>query len=337
MPKTLRTNLNRLVAGAVAATAAVTVAAPGTPARAAFTQSPPLPSAAQAAIVVGGTSSPSLTPDVMEGFTNTFSDALYNVGYPAELWPFTTGLTLGESVAAGASALASVIVAGLNVSETLVVWGISQGALVVTAGLEALAVGADLSRLTLVRVADPATPVTGVLNAVPQNILDILRYRPAAAPNFNEIVIVNEYDGFAHFPLRPDPVAVLNALTGAWYRHAQTAYVRLAEVPAGNVTVVPHANGTTSTTYLVPATRLPLTQPLRDIGVPDVYVDGLDSTLRPMIDAAYEPLPAAAPSRAQTIREKPRANRARAVRTATVAEPENPGARSAVRSRAVRR
>ena len=296
MPKTLSANPNRLVAVVGAAVATVALATGTPPAYAGSAPpSPPLP-VAGATIVVGGTSSPSLTPDVMAGFANTFSGTLINVGYPAQLWPFTTGVTLGESVATGAAALASVIAAGLNVAETMVVWGISQGALVVAAGLDVLAATVDPSRLTLVRVADPATPVTGILNAVPREVLSVLRWRPPpAAAAFNEIVVVNQYDGFAHWPLRPDPAAILNALAGAWYRHAQTAYVDLADVPTGNVTVETRANGTTATTYLMPATHLPLTQPLRDIGVPASYVDALDATLRPVIDAAYQPLPVAAP------------------------------------------
>lgn len=338
MPKPLSASRNRLVLVAVAVTATLAIATPAAPVRAASAPPPSLPVAAGAAIVVGGTSSPTLTPDVMAGLANTFSDTLRNCGYPAELWPFTTGLTLGESVATGASALASIIVAQLNVDETLVVWGISQGALVVTAGLDALAASADPSRLTLVRVADPATPVTGVLNAVSREVLSVLQWRPAAATPFNEILIVNEYDGFAHFPLRPEPVAVFNALAGAWFRHAETAYADLTDVPADNVTVVARANGTTSTTYLVPATHLPLTQPLRDVGVPDSFVDALDTTLRPMIDAAYEPVPAAAPRQrgAPATQEDRRAARVHGARmagptAATAPDPEAARARTAAR------
>ncbi len=41
------------------------------------------------------------------------------------------------------------------------------------------------------------------------------------------------------------------------------------------------------TTYFVPTENLPLTQPFRDVGVPDALVDQADDVLRPVIDAGY--------------------------------------------------
>jgi len=42
--------------------------------------------------------------------------------------------------------------------------------------------------------------------------------------------------------------------------------------------------------YLIPRPHLPLTQPLRDLGVKPEVVDRLDDTLRPIVDAGYSRL-----------------------------------------------
>ena len=41
------------------------------------------------------------------------------------------------------------------------------------------------------------------------------------------------------------------------------------------------------TTYFVPTKNLPLTHPLRDIGIPDRVVDRIDQVVRPIVDAGY--------------------------------------------------
>ena len=290
-------------ATAVCALAAGLLATAHAPAEAAA----PAPPRAAETLVVGGTSFPSVSAATMASFANTFSANLVNVPYPAQLSPFAGQMSLGQSVAVGAATLVQMIETSLATTGSLVVWGISQGALVINAAAKVLAAEPnrpDPAALTLVRVADPATPSTGMLNFLPEVVMSLLQtgseMRVAAETPFNTVIIVNSYDAFSDFPRNPNPVAVLNALAGLVYRHGQTAFVDLASVPAENISVTVNAYGATTTTYRVPSTDLPLTRPLRDAGVPKAWVDALDRVLQPMAGARDArpppPTPAAAPA-----------------------------------------
>lgn len=265
---------------------------------------PAAPRAAET-LVVGGTTFPSVSAATMASFTNTFSPNLVNVPYPAQLAPFSGDISLGTSVAAGAATLVQMIQASVAATGSIVVWGISQGALVINAATKAILESPDRpdpDAVTLVRVADPATPVTGMLNFLPDAVLSLLQsesMRTAVETPFNTVIIVNSYDAFSDFPVNPNPVAVLNALAGLFYRHGQTAFVDLQSVPAENISVSVNSYGATTTTYRVPSTDLPLTRPLRDAGLPGAWVDAFDALLQPMVDAGYAAAPApttAAPS-----------------------------------------
>ncbi|MGI9126189.1 MAG: PE-PPE domain-containing protein, partial [Mycobacterium sp.] len=70
----------------------------------------------------------------------------------------------------------------------------------------------------------------------------------------------------------------------------------LSTVPAQNITTTTNGQGGTTTTYLVPTEQLPLTMPLRQLGVPSGWVDSLDDGLRPIIDAGYKPLNCGSPA-----------------------------------------
>ncbi len=45
--------------------------------------------------------------------------------------------------------------------------------------------------------------------------------------------------------------------------------------------------GGTTTTYLIPTADLPLLRPLKNLGVQQNVIDGLEKFLRPIIDSAY--------------------------------------------------
>lgn len=259
-----------------------------------------VPTTAAAALIVGGTTFPTMDPDAMGSLTTTFASTLISVPYPAQLWPYTPGEYLGASVTDGVTSLIGLLNATYSVGTTLIVWGISQGALVLNAAQQVLA--GDLSApppnaLTFVRVADPAAAITGMLNFLPDLVLrDLLHFDMRTAPAdspYDNIVITNEYDAFADFPDRPTVLSVLNALAGLFTRHGQTATADLDAVPARNITATVNSRGATTTTFLVPSPFLPLTQPLRDAGVPTATVDRIDKWLRPMIDAGYSRTPRA--------------------------------------------
>ena len=311
-PKTqLRTKAATVAPAAAPAAAPIKVVA--APAAApvkvvADTAAAPVKVVADTALVVGGTSFPTMSQEMMKGLTNTFANTLVNVPYPAAIKGFFGNLALGDSVAAGADTLVAMAKDVTASGKKVVLWGISQGALVVDAAARALATDPNRpahDAITLVRVADPATAGTGFLNflgpilSLWQKVNPSLR-KPAESP-FDSIVVVNQYDGFADFPNKLNPIAALNAIVGLVYRHGQTATVDLAGVPAKNVTTSVNSLGATTTTYLVPAKNLPLTQPLRDLGVPAAWVDGLDGFLRPMIEAGYD-RPGTTPARASATR-----------------------------------
>jgi len=299
-----------------AAAAAATLIGP-TPAAASGPVAATAGTTAAAALIVGGTTFPTLEQSFMAelwptwnrslGLANPAAPELINVAYPAQLAPFTDGDPLGVSVAAGVSNLLNLISATYSVGAHLLVWGISQGALVLNGAQQILAsdpaVAPPPDALTFIRVADPAAAITGVLNFLPAFIMsEVLRLDNAArtAPadsQFNTIVVTNEFDGFADFPDRFNLVAVANALAGLMYRHAQTGIADLTSVPAQKIAVTTNALGATTTTYLVPSPFLPLTQPLREAGVPTQWVDALDDMLWPVVKAGYsrnDPAPATA-------------------------------------------
>jgi hypothetical protein len=293
-----------------AAAAVTAAAAPLIGAQPTAAAEPVVPTAgttAAAALIVGGTTFPTLDQSFMQqlwpawnaslGLANPEPPNLINVAYPAELYPFTSGDYLGTSVAAGVDALLGLLATTYTAGEHLIVWGISQGAMVLDATQRLLSnttAAPPAGSLTFVRVADPAAAVTGLLNFLPNLIMsDVLHLdswlRTAADDSqYDTIVVSNEYDGFADFPDRPwNFLAVANALIGLVYRHGQTATADLVDVPAQNISTAVNAQGATITTYLVPSRFLPLTQPLRDAGVSAGVVDKLDNILRPIIDAGY--------------------------------------------------
>jgi hypothetical protein len=282
--------------------------------------------AAQAALVVGGTTYPTISDSYMSLFTTTFAPTLINVPYPATIAPpFDGPDTLGASVTAGVKSLIGLINTTYVAGTHLVVWGISQGALVLDVTQQMLLNDPSApppSALTFVRVADPAQASTGMLNFAPDLALSkLLYFSMRTAPTesqYNTIVVTNEYDGFADFPDKWGPLAVLNASVGLFYRHAETAFVDLSTVPDRNITTTVNSLGATTTTYLVPASVLPLTQPLRDLGVTAPVVDAIDRILKPKIDVAYkrnDPPPSDTPSLELSDSSSPRVPSVRAAAT----------------------
>lgn len=286
--------------------AAATAGLVGAPPAAAGPAAATVGATASAALIVGGTSFPTLEQSFMEqlwptwstslGLANATVPDLINVAYPAQLYPFTDGEFLGPSVAAGVNNLLGLVNTTYTAGAHLIVWGISQGALVLDSAQRMLAgnpAAPPPGSLTFVRVADPAASTTGMLNFLPDLIMSKVLHledavRTPVDSQYNTIVVTNEYDAFADFPNRPwNLLAVANAIVGLWYRHAQTGAADLTSVPAQNISTTVNSQGASTTAYLVPSPLLPLTQPLRDAGVAAGFVDKLDAALRPIVDAGY--------------------------------------------------
>jgi len=142
------------------------------------------------------------------------------------------------------------------------------------------------SDLKFVSLSDPDNP-RGLLAHIP-----LFPGLPEAVDTpYDTTVVDKQYDGFADFPGRPlNLLATANALMGIVFVHPNYD-VDLSTVPKGDITEVTNSLGGKTTTYIVPTEHLPLTDPLRMIGVDGRLVDQLDNLLRPIIDSAYNDLP----------------------------------------------
>lgn len=247
---------------------------------------------------VGGTSG-SLGRLVPAGTFGSFDNLLggaykdartTTIDYPGSLWPITGLLdpTLGSSVRTGTTRLDKAA-SNTRGPLPLVVIGTSQGAMAVQQA------EADLnddprvpSDTTFILIADPNLGVGRSLYGVH---IPVLNYTPAALPEtrFNTIVVINQYDGFADPITRPwNLLTDLNALMGIVYVHPYAQNTDLSLVPAEDITVTINTQHGTTTLYHAPTEQLPLTMPLRQLGVSDKIVDGIDSGLRPIIDRGYQ-------------------------------------------------
>ncbi|MEZ0358599.1 PE-PPE domain-containing protein [Mycobacterium sp. SA01] len=243
-------------------------------------------------LVVGGTGNSLPSPRMMHAlyeqgiFTNP--DPV-GVAYPAQLWPIRGKLTLDESLAVGVANLDSALA---DADGPVTVVGLSQGAVVVNYEKQALMAQSDRpTDITFVTIGDPTNSDGGLLAKLPHVHIPILDATIPQAPvdtPYDTIEIVHEYDGYSDFPDNPlNLLADLNALAGVIYLHPNKTGVDLDD-PDNVVTSRTNPLGGTTTHILVPTDELPLTRPLRAIGVPNRVVDALDKPLRKIINTGYE-------------------------------------------------
>ena len=274
----------------------------------------------------GGSLAALLPPDLF-GTPETFLGGAFTdhqftvVDYPSGLWPIT-GLkdpTLGRSVEIGT---ANLVTAARTTPGPLVLAGVSQGAMAVQqAEAELNSDPAIPSDTTFIIIADPNLGLASGLHGVYIPILDYTP-RPPVDTRFTTIIVTNQYDGFGQPIARPgNLLTVVNAVMGTAYVHPFAQNSDLAAVPPGNVTTTVNSQGGTVTNYLVPTAELPLTTPLRRLGVSDKVVDGIDASLRPIIDAGYVERPQPRPARSLDARRCAPSARAAAVRRGSTAEP----------------
>lgn len=212
-----------LTAAVAALSIAAGLSAPPTAAAATTSTTPPPTPPVAAAIIVGGTSFPTVDTALMNqlwpvwstnlGLTDSTPD-LVSLTYPAQLWPFVGTDTLGSSVTTGVTNLLDLVntTYAAGTGQRLIIWGISQGSLVLDQAQTLLATNPSApppDAITFVRVADPADAITGVLNHLPDKLFSALLHYPLAArtapsdSQYDTVVVTNEYDGFADFPDRP--------------------------------------------------------------------------------------------------------------------------------------
>ena len=245
--------------------------------------------AAETVFTVGGTGSALLGDQGPWPLPYTHGAPQVNIGYPS------APVYMDWSVSLGADMLQEKMASTPGDKTTV---GVSQGALVIAEVKRRLMElpeedrpGAD--ELKFIAVADPSNPQGGLFRYLTKGyVLPFFGVTVGGTPDtpWDTIYIVREYDGFADFPDRVGNfVAVANALLGVVYVHAQMSYpdVDLDTVPAQDVTTSTNSLGGVTTTYLVRTERLPLVQPLRDLGMSEEDVKRIEAQLKPIVDAGY--------------------------------------------------
>ncbi|WP_082695818.1 PE-PPE domain-containing protein [Mycobacterium sp. IS-1742] len=251
------------------------------------------PASADTALYVGGTGWPG-TPTqsqmtwLQNGVYAGREDTLVGVGYPA------SPILMNESIAMGARELGGAVTSTKG-RKSLV--GVSQGSLVVHEEERRIMALPENQRpakddVRFVYIGDPARPSGGIANWVPEGVripgIGISRPAPLVETPYETVYVTREYDGIADFPDRPlNVVSTANAVMGVVYLHPNYG-VDLTAVPKDDITETTNSKGGRTTSYLVPTKELPLTKPLRQLGVDRRIVDEVDKRLRPLVDSGYK-------------------------------------------------
>lgn len=207
------------------------------------------------------------------------------VGYPAAF------VGMEYSIDVGAAKLAAAVA---DTQGPVTVVGGSQGALVLEAYKAYLVAHPEQAPapqdLTFVQYADPASK-HGLFGRNPGLWvpgLGVTMAGPVDTP-YKTTVIARQYDGAADWPDRQwNLLADANAVAGFIYLHPRYGQIDLTGV-------APYEVDGNTTYYRIPTERLPLLQPLRDLGVDEQLVRALERPLKVVIDSAYVK-PKAAPA-----------------------------------------
>jgi hypothetical protein len=216
-------------------------------------------------------------------------DTMIGIDYPAQLWPLIGATTFDDSVLWGIYTLDHAI---NHAAGPATVVGISQGAVVINYEKRRLIAASDPpSDITFVTLGDPTNADGGLLAKLPPVYIPFLDFtitpRPVDTP-YDTVEVVREFDGFADVPDHLfNWIANLNALAGVVYIHPHYGGLDLKD-PDNVITSTTNSLGGTTTHILVATDNLPLTQPLRDLGVDDKLVDAIDKHLRKIINTAYD-------------------------------------------------
>lgn len=236
---------------------------------------------------------------------------IHGIGYPAGL------LFAADAVIGSAKVNATLSTVPDDTAVTLA--GLSQGAIVLNYVKLARSLQDSLGRpeadnLQFVTFGDPQNTTGGITTK--NRALQLFAPNTPLATAFPTTEIVREYDGFADWPDKPTRLAVLNAVMGIGYVHTDYGSAANPMTPGTLETVRTNAAGGTTTHYVVPTARLPLTQPLRDIGL---NTSPIDAWLRPQIDRAYVRRPQLAPRGTTTPPTQQAPNRPQAAMNALAA------------------
>ncbi len=214
-------------------------------------------------------------------------------------YPATAGLLSGffkptadQSLALGVKALNADILSALatNPNGNVVVTGASLGAMVIDreeAYLAGLPNAPSPNQITFVEFANPERGIadTYLPAGVHVAFLGYTVENPQATP-YNTTIIYHQYEGLSDPPDRPwNLLADANAMMGVNHFHLYTEFTSQSQ--AVEMSSVTNSAGGTTTTYMVPASLLPILKPLETFGVPQPIVEQLNTALTPMVNEGY--------------------------------------------------
>jgi hypothetical protein len=246
--------------------------------------------AANKALMVNGIAAGELTDiamaNILGGMFGGRDIVRQNIPWPQQSRPVTgpDSLSLTESVEQGVVNVDGELtkaLAQLGPGEKVTIVGLSGGALVVNDEMRKLASdpnAPDKSQVTFVVIADSSR--VGFNRNRYDGIIGY-QYRLPAETKYDTLAVAAEYDGFADFPDRWwNFLAVANAFAGTIVEHIPAMLTDLDTVPAENITVTTNSLGGVTTSYLIPAKRLPLVTLLPFLGPQE-------ASLKQTIDSAY--------------------------------------------------
>lgn len=182
-------------------------------------------------------------------------------------------------------------------TETLYVVGYSQGASAVVRAIKDLEAdeesGYTPSNVVVILAANPRRNDGGLLTRFPAFTLPLVGATFGEGTTSGEtkiIQVTKQYDGVADAPVYfLNPVADANAILGYVYLHSgyYQDVTATDELPANGAIVTEYGNVTDILIENKPG-DLPLTMPLKSIGVPDEVIKALDPFLRAVIETAYD-------------------------------------------------
>jgi hypothetical protein len=237
-----------------------------------------LPSYSVLSSGVGGNWFPGSTPEVVK--------------YPA-----TAGLLSGffkptadQSIAIGQKALNTDILNATSNGQTVVVAGESLGSMTIDREEAYLATQPNApspNQVTFVEFSNPERGLADTYLPAGAHVppLGYTVENPPATP-YNTTIVYHQYEGFANPPDRPwNLLADANAVMGVNHYHLDTEFSSQDQVVT--VSSVTNSAGGITTTYMVPATILPLLLPLQTFGVPAPIIDHLNTVLTPVVNQGY--------------------------------------------------
>ena len=214
------------------------------------------------------------------------------VNYPAGagLINGLTAPTANTSIAIGQQMLNTDILSAVANGHPVVVTGLSEGTMVIDAEEAYLATAPNAPPSNLVSFVEFANPQRGLADTyLPAGFtIPGLGYTVQDAPvsQYNTAVVYNQYEGFGDPPDRPwHLLADVNAVAGMVYLHIPTEFASLSQ--AVEVSSVTNSLGGTTTTYMIPASILPMLIPLQQLGVPSPILDTLNNMLTPVVNEGY--------------------------------------------------